>query len=65
MDISKEELETLEEINPHWRAQQWLQVATQGIRDEEVLWHELLALLTSGAEGAAKALAKHLVAMWW
>ena len=51
--------------DPHWRAQRWLQVATQGIRDEEVLWHELLAPLTSGVEGAAKSLAKHLVAVWW
>ena len=54
VDIGQEELETLEEIDPHWRAQQWLEVATQGIRDEEVLWHELLTLLTSGAEGVAK-----------
>ena len=44
----------MEEIDPHWRAQQWLQVATQGIRDEEVPWHELLTLLTLGAEGTAK-----------
>ena len=64
VDVSEEELETLEEFDPHWRAQQWLQVAVQGIRDKEVLWHELLTLLTSGAEGAAKALAKHLVATW-
>ena len=62
--ISEEEPKTLEEINAHWRAQQWLQVASQGIRDEEVLWHDLLAPLTSGAEGAAKALAKCLVAVW-
>ena len=41
-----------------------LEVATQGIRDEEVPWHDLLALLTSGAEGTTKALAKHLVATW-
>ena len=56
--------ETLEEIDLHWRAQQWLQVAAQGIRDEEVPWHKLLTPLTSGAEGAAKALAKHLVVVW-
>ena len=54
----------MEEINAHWKAQWWLQVATQGVRDEEVPWHELLTLLTSGAEGAAKALVKHLVAAW-
>ena len=64
VDIGKEELETLEEIDPHWRPQRWLQVATQGIRDEEVPWHELLTPLTSGAEDVAKALAKHLVAAW-
>ena len=65
MDIGEEEPETLEEIDPHWRAQQWLQVAAQGIRDEEVPWHELLIPLTSGVEGAAKSLAKYLVAVWW
>ena len=64
VDISEEEPKTLEDIDPHWRAQWWLQVATQGIRDEEVLWHELLTLLTSGAEGVAKSLAKCLVAAW-
>ena len=64
MDIGEEEPKTLEEIDPHWRAQWWLQVAAQGIRDEEVPWHELLTLLTSGAEGVAKSLAKHLVAAW-
>ena len=64
VDISEEEPETLEEIDTNWKAQQWLQGATQGIRDEEVPWHDLLTLLTSGAEGAAKALTKHLVAAW-
>ena len=64
VDIGEEEPETLEEIDPHWRAQQWLQVATQGIRDEEALWHELLTPLTSGAEDMAKALTKHLVTVW-
>ena len=54
----------MEEINPHWRAQWWLQVAAQGITDEEVLWHKLLTLLTSGVEGAARSLAKHLVTAW-
>ena len=39
-------------------------MATQGVRDEEVPWHELLTLLTSGTEGVAKALVKHLVAAW-
>ena len=64
MDISKEGPETLAEIDASWRAKQWLEVATQGVRDEEVLWHDLLTPLISGAEGTAKALAKCLVAMW-
>ena len=53
----------MEEIDPYWRAQRWLQVATQGIR-EEVPWHKLLTPLTSGVEGMAKSLAKRLVAVW-
>ena len=64
VDIGEEEPDALEEINVHWRTQQWLQVAAQGIRDEEVLWHDLLTPLTSGAEGVAKALAICLVATW-
>ena len=65
VDISEEEPETLEEINPHWRAQQWLKVAIQGITDEEVPWHKLLTPPTSGVKGVAKSLAKHLVPAWW
>ena len=65
VDISKEDSETLEEIDPHWNPQQWLQVAAQGIRDEEVPWLELLTPLTSGTEGMAKSLAKCLVSVWW
>ena len=61
MDIGEEEPETLEEIDAHWRAQWWLQVAAQGIRDEAVPWHDLF---TSGAEGVAKVLAKCLMAVW-
>ena len=64
MDIGEEEPETLEEINPHWRAMWWLQVAVQGITDEEVLWYELVTPLTSGAEGMVLCLAKHLAAAW-
>ena len=64
LDIGEEEPKTLKEISAHWRAQWWLQVATQGIRDEEVPWHELLAPFTSGAGSMAKALAKCLVAAW-
>ena len=64
MDIGEEGSETPAEIDASWRAKWWLEVATQGIKDKEVPWHDLLALLTSGAEGTAKALAKHLVAAW-
>ena len=64
VDIGEEEPKTLEEIDPHWRATQWLQVAIQGITDEEVPWHELVTPLTSGAEGVARSLAKCLVAAW-
>ena len=64
VDISEEGPETLAEIDASWRAKWWLEVTAKGIRDEKVLWHDLLALLTSGAEGTTKALAKCLVAMW-
>ena len=64
VDIGEEGLETLVEIDASWRAKWWLEVATQGIRDEEVPWHDLLIPLTSGAEGTAKALAKCLEAVW-
>ena len=64
VDIGKKEPETLEEIDPHWRAKQWLQVAIQDITDEEVPWHELLTLLTSGAEDTARSLAKCLGTAW-
>ena len=65
VDISEEEPKTLEEIDHHWRAKQWLQVAIQGITDKKVPWHELLTPLTSGVEGAARFLAKCLVTVWW
>ena len=65
VDIGKEEPETLEDINPHWRAMRWLQVSVQGIAKEEVLWYELVTPLTSGAEGMALSLAKHLLVVWW
>ena len=61
VDISEEEPETLEDIDPHWRATHWLQVALQGIEEEEVPWYELVTPLTSGAEGAALSLAKRLL----
>ena len=65
VDIGKEEPKTLEEIDPYWRVKQWLQVTVQDITHEEVLWHELVTPLTSGVEGAARSLAKHLVTAWW
>ena len=55
----------MEEINPHWRAMQWLQVAIQGITEEEVPWYELVTPLTSEVEGVDLFLAKRLVAVWW
>ena len=64
VDIGKEESETLECINPHWRAMHLLQVAVQGIAKEEVPWYELATPLTSWAEGAALSLAKHLLMAW-
>ena len=36
MDISEEGPETLAEISASWMARWWLEVAAQGIRDEEV-----------------------------
>ena len=63
--IGEEELETLEDIDPHWRTMCWLQVAVQGIAGEELPWYELVTPLTSGAEGAALSLAKHLPMAWW
>ena len=51
VDIGEEEAEMLEFIDPHWRATCWLQVAVQGIAEEEVPWYELVIPLMSGAEG--------------
>ena len=48
VDIGEEEPETLEGINPHWRATCWLQVVVQGIAKEEVPWYELVTPLTLG-----------------
>ena len=50
MDISKEGPKTSVKIDASRRARQWLEVAAEGIRHEEVLWHDLLAQLTSGVE---------------
>ena len=65
VDIGEQEPKTLEEIDPHWRATQWLQVAVQGITEEEVPWYKLVTPLTSGVEGMALSPAKRLVAVWW
>ena len=63
LNISKEE-ETLETVDPTWQTTCWLQLAVQGISDDEVPWYEYVMLLMSGAEGAALTLAKHLLAVW-
>ena len=64
VNVGKEEAKMLESINPHWRATHWLQMAVQGIAEEEVPWYELVTPLTSGAEGAALSLAKCLLVAW-
>ena len=63
VDVGEEETETLESIDPYWRATRWLQMAVQGITEEEVPWYELVTPLTSGVEGATLSLAKHLLVM--
>ena len=63
IDIGKEE-EMLETVNPTWRATCWLQLAVQGISDDEVPWYDLVTLLMVGAEGAALSLDKHLLTIW-
>ena len=60
VNIGEQEPKTLEEINPHWRATCWLQIAVQGITDKEVPWYELVTPLTSGAEGTGRMTA-HLL----
>ena len=59
-----EEEATLETINPTWRTTRWLQLAVQGIFDDEVPWYELVIPLMVGTEGAAVSLAKHLLVIW-
>ena len=54
----------LETVNPTWRATCWLQLAVQGISDDEVPWYELITPLMVGAKGAALSLAKHLLTIW-
>ena len=64
LDISKEE-ETLETVDPTWQTTHWLQLAVQGISDDEVPWYEYVMPLMSGAEGVALLLAKCLLSIWW
>ena len=64
VDVGEEEPEMLECIDPLWRATRWLQMAVQGIAREEVPWYELVTPLTSGVEGTALSLAKHLLVVW-
>ena len=56
-----EEAEMLESIDPNWMAAHWLQLAVQGIADDELPWYELVIPLTLGAEGTALPMAKHLL----
>ena len=63
IDNGKEE-ETLETVDPTWQTTRWLQLAVQGISDEEVPWYKYVSLLMMGAEGMALSLAKHLLTIW-
>ena len=47
IDIGEEET-TLKTIDPTWRTTHWLQLAVQGISDDEVPWYELVIPLTVG-----------------
>ena len=64
VNIGEEEAETLESIDPHWRATCWLQMMVQDITEEEVPWYELVLPLMSGAEGTTLSLAKCLLVVW-
>ena len=54
----------LETVDPTWRATRWLQLAVQGISDDEVPWYELITPLMVGAKGAVLLLAKCLLTIW-
>ena len=54
----------LETVDPTWRMTRWLQLAVQGILDDEVPWYECVMPLTLGAKGATLLLAKCLLAVW-
>ena len=64
VNVGEEEGEMLESIDPHWRATHWLQMAVQGIAEEEVPWYKLVTPLMSGVEGATLSLAKCLLVVW-
>ena len=65
VDIGEEQ-EMLETVDPTWQTTHWLQLAVQGISDNEVPWYEYVALLMMGAKGTALSLAKCLLAiLWW
>ena len=64
VNISEEEEEMLQSIDPKWRVHCWLQLAVQDIANGEVPYFKLVTLLTSGVEGIALALAKCLLMLW-
>ena len=51
-------------VDPTWRITRWLQLAVQGILDDEVPWYEFVIPLTVGTEGVALSLSKHLLMVW-
>ena len=57
IDIDEEQ-EMLETVDPTWWTTCWLQLAVQGISDDEVPWYEYVTPLMMGAEGMALSLAK-------
>ena len=63
IDIGEEE-EMLETVDPTWQTTCWLQLAVQGILDDEVPWYKYITPLMLGAEGMALSLAKRLLAFW-
>ena len=63
IDIGKED-EMLETVDPTWQTTHWLQLAVQGISDDEVPWYEFVTLLTTEAKGMTLSLAKCLLAIW-
>ena len=59
-----EEGDTLETVDPTWRTTRWLQLAVQGILDDEVPWYKFVIPLMVGTEGMALSLVKRLLAVW-